>query len=62
MKPPRFEVVDETHETYIRDTENGLNFCVLCESGFGLKLSTRQLALKVARYLNSLPAEETNLL
>lgn len=62
MKPPRYEVVDETYTTFIRDTENGLNFCVLCESGFGLKSSTRALALKVARYLNSIPPEETNLL
>jgi len=62
MKPPRYEVVDETHNTFIRDTKNGLNFCVLCESGFGLSSSTRDLASNIVIFLNSLPPEETLLM
>lgn len=59
--PPKFQVIDEPYNVFIRDTENQLNFCHLCESGFGLNSKSRRLAEKIVEFLNSLPPEETKL-
>lgn len=54
-KPSRFELVDDEHQTVIRDVENHLNFAFIAESGHGLHSHDRLLASKVVEYLNALP-------
>lgn len=53
MKEPKFEVLDEGYHTVIRDTNNQVNFCVLCESSIGLSNQNRNLAEKICNWLNS---------
>lgn len=55
----RFELIEEAHETVIRDVEHGLNWAFLAESGHGLPSSSRLLALRVVDFLNELPPEKT---
>lgn len=54
--PPKFQVIDEPYNVFIRDTENQLNFCHLCESGFGLNSKSRRLAEKNCRVSELTPA------
>lgn len=62
MKKPFFKLIEDPYVTVVQDTENGLNLFHVCESGHGLRSSTKKLAQKVCDYLNTLPESEVKLL
>ena len=55
---PRFELVDEPYQLYVRDVNNQLNLFVVAESGMGVTSGARRLAERTVDFLNSLPPQD----
>lgn len=49
----KYVLVTETETPHILDTETNEVFCYLAVTGFGVRRSTIELALKVVAFLNS---------
>jgi len=55
---PRFELVEEPYQLYVRDVNNQLNLFVVAEGGMGVCSSSRRIAQRVVEFLNTLPPED----